>query len=135
MRVNSKQRVAVTTFLLGLAMIPIGFFWAGIGIGLSGLAVVAGSVGIFMFKRRTGNMPLRISPRASKLTYSEKVTRLGARLHDPQWRRYGILLLGGNALGIVLLFGIISIGTPLDPLGMGLGEHRCPRSADRTGIA
>ena len=41
-----------------------------------------------------------------KLTWSEKFSRLYARLQDKEWRRYGGLLLGGKALGmaIVLLF-------------------------------
>jgi len=113
MRVNSKQRIAVATFLLGLAMIPIGFLWGGLGMGLSGLAAVAGSVGLFMFKRRAGGRTLRPSPDAEKLTYPEKFSRLNTRLRDPQWRRYGMLLLAGNALGVVLVFGVITVGTPL----------------------
>jgi len=46
-----------------------------------------------------------------KLTYSEKLSRLAMRLRDPQWRRYGMLLLAGKALGIALLFGTITIGS------------------------
>ncbi len=110
---DSKQRLAVTTLLLGLAMIPIGFFWGSIGVGLSGLAVIAGSIGLFMFKRRISRTSLRPSAESRKLTYSEKVSRLNTRLRDPQWRRYGALLLLGNTLGVALLFGLISIGTPL----------------------
>src|SRR5262249_5723882 len=50
---------------------------------------------------------------SQRLTYSEKVSRLRTRLHDPQWRHYGMLLLAGNALGILLLFGVITVGTPM----------------------
>jgi ammonium transporter, Amt family len=44
-----------------------------------------------------------------KIGISNKLTRLGERLHDPEWRRYGYLLLGGKALGLVVLFGIIAL--------------------------
>jgi Amt family ammonium transporter len=37
-----------------------------------------------------------------------KLTRLRQRLHDPEWRRYGYLLLAGKAVGIALLLGAIS---------------------------
>lgn len=46
-------------------------------------------------------------PRQGKrLSLREKVSRLGVRLHDPEWRRYGRLLLAGKAagVGITLLF-------------------------------
>jgi ammonium transporter, Amt family len=49
--------------------------------------------------------------KGGRLTYPEKFSRLTARLRDPQWRRYGALLLAGKALGIALLFGII-VGGP-----------------------
>ena len=49
--------------------------------------------------------------KAEKLSYGEKFSRLGTRLRDPKWRRYGMLLLAGKALGIVALFALITIGT------------------------
>lgn len=36
-----------------------------------------------------------------------KLSRLRARLKDREWRRYGYLLLGGKALGIFFLFGMM----------------------------
>jgi ammonium transporter, Amt family len=36
-----------------------------------------------------------------------KLTRLRARLHDPEWRKYGYALLAGKALGIALLFAVM----------------------------
>jgi Amt family ammonium transporter len=48
-------------------------------------------------KNRTVGVPDRIN----------KIARLGARLRDPEWRRYGYLLLGGKALGIAALFAAI----------------------------
>src|SRR4029077_3950905 len=32
-----------------------------------------------------------------------KLRRLGERLRDPEWRRYGYLLVGGKFLGVALL--------------------------------
>src|SRR5262245_50389899 len=45
------------------------------------------------------------------LGLSEKLSRLGSRLRDPEWRHYGMLLLAGKALGLVLLCVVI-IGGP-----------------------
>src|SRR2546425_3709728 len=38
-----------------------------------------------------------------RLTVSQKISRLGVRLHDREWRRYGWLLLIGKGMGIALL--------------------------------
>src|ERR1700730_11689615 len=41
---------------------------------------------------------------------SEKVTRLRMRLRDPEWRRYGKMLLFGKLAGVALvLFGMIVV--------------------------
>ena len=118
MGTNLKQRIAVTLLLFGVAMILIGFFSAGIGVGLPGVAMVAGSIAMLLSKRADGTTLLQRSSAAvnagtEKLTYSEKLSRLRIRLRDPQWRRYGTLLLAGNTLGVALLFGLITVGTPL----------------------
>jgi Amt family ammonium transporter len=39
----------------------------------------------------------------------EKLIRLRKRFYDPEWRRYGYLLLGGKALGIALLLGAVML--------------------------
>ena len=36
---------------------------------------------------------------------TRKLARLRERLRDPEWRRYGYLLLAGKALGIAFLLG------------------------------
>src|SRR5262245_26413677 len=36
-----------------------------------------------------------------------KLAGLRQRLRDPEWRRYGYLLLGGKALGIAMLLGVV----------------------------
>jgi len=44
-----------------------------------------------------------------KLSLSEKFLRLGKRLRDPEWRRYGAALLGGKFLGIVAVLLFITV--------------------------
>src|SRR4030088_1025744 len=44
-----------------------------------------------------------------KRPLSEKLSRLATRLRDPEWRRYGGLLLGGKAMGIGLVLLIITV--------------------------
>lgn len=41
--------------------------------------------------------------------FSDKLSRRGRRLRDPEWRRYGYLLLAGKMLGIALLLGIMAV--------------------------
>jgi Amt family ammonium transporter len=43
----------------------------------------------------------------AKLTLAQKFTRLGGRMRDPEWRRYGRNLLLGKMLGIALVAAII----------------------------
>src|SRR5277367_916479 len=46
-------------------------------------------------------------PRTSFI--SRKLSLLVSRLRDPEWRRYGYLLLAGKALGLVVLFMAITM--------------------------
>src|SRR5580692_9100788 len=50
-----------------------------------------------------------IAREGKKLTLSEKCSRLASRLRDPEWRRYGGLLLGGKAMGISIVFLFITV--------------------------
>src|SRR5215467_10291375 len=55
--------------------------------------------------------------RPTQLGLAAKVVRLRERLRDPEWRRYGYLLMGGKMLGVALLLGIVAfamsvIGSP-----------------------
>src|SRR5690349_20395357 len=45
----------------------------------------------------------RISRPGTKMSLSQKVSRLAVRLRDPECRRYGKLLLGGKMMGVGLL--------------------------------
>jgi Amt family ammonium transporter len=49
--------------------------------------------------------------KAGGLSFREKVHRLGKRLREARWRRYGMLLLAGKMLGIVALLAMISVGS------------------------
>src|SRR5579875_4128936 len=41
-----------------------------------------------------------IAHEATGLRFSEKLSRLAVRLRDPEWRRYGKLLIAGKVLGV-----------------------------------
>src|SRR5258708_37950015 len=53
-------------------------------------------------------MPV-IAKEGKKMSLSGKLSRLAMRLRDPEWRRYGGLLLGGKAMGIGLVLLIITV--------------------------
>jgi len=50
-----------------------------------------------------------IAKDARLLTLSQKFSRLAKRLRDPEWRRYGGLLLGGKAIGLGMVLLTIAI--------------------------
>src|SRR4051794_23653436 len=45
----------------------------------------------------------------SGLSMGEKVSRLGGRLRDPLWRRYGMQLMLGKLLGLAVLLAVIFV--------------------------
>ena len=47
--------------------------------------------------------------RKTKLSFAEKLSRLGTRLRDPEWRRYGQTLLLGKAAGVAIVLAIIGV--------------------------
>ncbi len=71
-----------------------------------------------------------------ELSFSQKLSRLRIRLRNARWRRYGMLLLAGKALGIVAALRADHHRDVNGPLGMGVDEHhRRPCSGDRAGFA
>jgi len=42
-----------------------------------------------------------------KLSWKEKLSRLGTRMRDPEWRRFGATLLAGKLLGTTLILGLM----------------------------
>src|SRR5215831_6976218 len=47
-----------------------------------------------------------------RLSFSLKLARLGTRLRDPEWRRYGAVLLAGKLTAIVLLVAVAMFVNP-----------------------
>src|SRR5262245_42083554 len=47
-----------------------------------------------------------------RMSFSAKISRLWARLHDAEWRRYGKLLLAGKLIGIGLLLFVVYVINP-----------------------
>ncbi len=131
MGINFRQRIAVTTFLLGLAMILIGLFSGGSGMILSGVALLAGSVAIYMLKQRIGGTVLRGS-----LSRHRKVDVLGevVPVEDtiamtPQLAALWNIVACGQHTGYCPAVRIDLRRQSACPFGMGLGDHRGPRSA------
>ena len=50
-----------------------------------------------------------IAKERKRLTLSQKVSRLASRLRNPEWRRYGGLLLGGKLMGLAMVLMIMAI--------------------------
>src|SRR3954453_14430572 len=50
-----------------------------------------------------------IAKRRMKLSLSGKLSRLATRLRDPEWRRYGGLLLGGKAMGVGIVLLLMTV--------------------------
>jgi Amt family ammonium transporter len=48
-----------------------------------------------------------------RLSLQQKLVRLRMRMHDPEWRRYGRLLLAGKLLAVGLLIGVVMLSPEL----------------------
>jgi ammonium transporter, Amt family len=57
------------------------------------------------------------STKHSNFTLAQKLRRLRGRLHDPEWRRYGALLLLGKLVAISVLFLLAILHNP-DQMGL-----------------
>src|SRR5437588_7327668 len=53
------------------------------------------------------------SRQRTKLSLSSKVSRLSGRLRDSEWRRYGMLLCGGKAIGLGLVLLVVAFSSGL----------------------
>jgi ammonium transporter, Amt family len=49
-----------------------------------------------------------IVQRRSSLSFAKKLSRLAARLHEPQWRRYGATMLAGKVTGVAMTLAIMA---------------------------
>jgi ammonium transporter, Amt family len=70
-----------------------------------------------MLKKRKFRKP--IGDDETKLSWSQKWARLKERLKDPQWRRYGRLLITGRLLGLAVLAAIVLVGPHIPDLLFG----------------
>jgi len=59
------------------------------------------------------------------MPFAAKLGRLGSRLQDPEWRRYGILLAAGKAVGLTLVFAVILLAASI--LGGGSAHADDPK--------
>src|SRR5947209_6680089 len=55
----------------------------------------------------------------TRLKLAGRISRLGNRLKDPEWRRYGALLFAGKMLGLAMLFLLVTVGPRLPDLLCG----------------
>src|ERR1700719_365976 len=62
---------------------------------------------IFIHQRRAEMS--EIAKYGKRLSLSQKLSRLGARLRNPEWRRYGTLLLAGKGIGVGLVLVVIGV--------------------------
>jgi ammonium transporter, Amt family len=69
-----------------------------------------------MFRKTLG--PAKVQ--GPKLSLSKKMSRLATRMRDPEWRRYGAIVLGGKLIGVGLLLAGIVV---LFPELLGLQTH------------
>src|SRR5450432_4211391 len=60
------------------------------------------------FTTRSYDMAV-IAKERKTLTLSQKVSRLASRLRNPEWRRYGGLLLGGKLMGLAMVLMVMAI--------------------------
>lgn len=56
---------------------------------------------------------LQTANQAERLSLSQKIIRLGERLKDAQWRRYGMVLLAGKVLGVAAVMVVATFITDL----------------------
>ena len=50
-------------------------------------------------------LPVELTP--PRLSFSQKLDRLGSRMRDPQWRKYGLTVLAGRMLGLGVILAVI----------------------------
>jgi Amt family ammonium transporter len=51
--------------------------------------------------------------RSTRLSLSEKFTRLRVRLRNPEWRKYGGTLLAGKVMGVGIVLLLMAVFTGL----------------------
>ena len=131
MGANYKQRIAVTIFLLGVAMILLGFFSAGIGVALPGVAMVAGALYMLMTTRPSTSLASLV--RSRKTNVFGKVLPLAHPLAGSAVAALWNSTAGGQHTRCGLTIRLDHSRYAADPVGVGLGKHHRPRSRARSG--
>jgi Amt family ammonium transporter len=54
----------------------------------------------------------RRAKEAERLSFAGKVVRLGHRLKDPQWRRYGLTLMAGKFIALAIILFVVLVAVP-----------------------
>jgi len=54
----------------------------------------------------------RRATEAERLSFAGKVVRLGHRLKDPQWRRYGLTLMAGKFIALAIILFVVLVAVP-----------------------
>ena len=73
--------------------------------------------------------------RGARLTFGDKISRFGERLKDPEWRRYGKLLVTGKMLGIaacLLIMLAVRIAPEVFSSGSVHAQEAAPAAAAET---
>ena len=75
-------------------------------------------------RRRDEALPL-----TGRVPFSYKLQRLGQRMKDPEWRKYGLTLVAGKMLALVLLFSAIFVVKQLITYGVASADDATPTTA------
>jgi Amt family ammonium transporter len=69
---------------------------------------------------------------SERLSFGQKVTRLGERMRDPQWRKYGMTLMAGKMVGLALI-GVMMLGVHVYlKYGVASAQTTAPAAAAAT---
>jgi len=72
-------------------------------------------------------LPMKlIERRGTSQPLAQKISRLSARLRDPEWRRYGAALLAGKVMGVGMMLVMLNkqVATELVLSEVSLKLHR-----------
>jgi hypothetical protein len=76
--------------------------------------------------RATSRSPSAVAQEGKPLSLSAKLSRLAVRLKDPEWRRYGRLLLTGKLMGVglvLLAIFVVNLIPELKTYGFSCPDH------------
>jgi Amt family ammonium transporter len=71
------------------------------------------------FEEARANYVASLNP-APPMNFSQKLVRLGERLKDPQWRKFGALVITGKMVGVLLILFLFNLAPVLLQAGSAL---------------